>query len=350
MSNLWRLSRKLCGDGDLPPIVWPAEVELTFRLKPGDLFGMPDARAPRSSLVGKTEFSIDFRTGKYGIIETGNLPPFRFEIKLDAGSLAINGNVAYLKASAESEAHLVSLMHWTSAALTEFLSVQLGIFTEVDSLAGVVAGRKVDALYPAQSYSILLADLDAEFRDERVRCAFQGPSEENPSYPRFLVSTRYFHHALRFIAPTEVNYVPYSAHAEVLLNLAKAIEILFDTAKRDVLRKILPSHGYTTEQIESQILPILIVRNEIDVGHPTSGDVSPEDVAALRRFVDRSIKNVAAILQNVWRSICAGETVLKPLPGSGAADRAKLVAKLKAYLDEPPLDPGLRSPNIITAS
>ena len=349
MSNFWKLRRLLVGDGASIPVVWPAEIDLTFRLTPGDIFGVPGAGTPRSTMTGETKFSIDGETGKLVVLETGPLPTFRLDGTFKDGSLIFVGNEAVLKASAVSEQHLESLMNWASVLLTQFLTVQVGSFVDIASVKGTVAGHPVAALYPAESYSILLASVDAALREERIRSALQGPSVDNPSYPRFVASTRYFHHALRLIAPTEVNYVPYSAHAEVLLNLAKSIEILFSAPTRDALRGRLRELGYSDEQIESQIVPILLVRNEIDVGHPTSGQATPEDVATLRRFVDRSLQNVAAILQNVWRHIFLNQSFLDPLHGPADPDRAKLIAKLQAYLEAPRLDPSARTPIIISA-
>lgn len=350
MSNFWRLRRQLVGDGASALVAWPAAVELRFRLKPADLFGMPDPSVPRSTISGETKFSIDGETGKLTVLETGELPPYRLDGTFNDGSLTIVGNEAVLQANAVDEVHLESLLSWTSILLTQFLTVQIGAFIDIHSVRGTIAGRRVSALYPADSYSILLASVDAELRDERIRRALQAPSFNNPSYSRFVASTRYFHHALRLIAPMEVNYVPYSAHSEVLLNLAKSIEILFSAPSRDALRARLRALEYTEEQIETQIIPILVVRNEIDVGHPTSGHATPEEVATLRRFVDRSLKNVAAILQNVWQRIILDEAFLDALPGDGGADRTKLIAKLKTYLAAPGLDPSARTPVIISAT
>lgn len=350
MSNFWKLRRLLVGDGGWVPVVWPAQIELAYRLRPGDLFGIPGAGTPRSTVTGETKFSIDGETGKLVVLETGTLPPFRFDGTFKDGSLTIVGNEAVLRATAASEQHLESLMNWASVLLTQFLTVQLGAFIDIESVKGTVAGRQVAALYPAESYSILLASVDTALREERIRSALLGPSVDNPSYSRFVASTRYFHHAIRLIAPTEVNYVPYNAYAEVLLNLAKSIEILFSAPSRDVLRGRLRQLGYSNDQIESQIVPILLVRNEIDVGHPTSGHATPEEVATLRRFVDRSLQNVAAILQNVWGHICLNQRFLDPLPGYCDADRAKLIARLQAYLEAPRLDPAARTPIIIATT
>lgn len=242
-----------------------------------------------------------------------------------------------------------SLVNWISILLSQFLTVQIGAFVDIESVDGTVAGQQVMALFPAESYSLLLASVDIESRFARVQSAILGPAVENPSYPRFVVSTRYFHHALRLIAPTEVNYIPYSVHAEVLLNLAKSIEILFGPSRNE-LRTRLRELGYSNVQIETQIVPIIIVRNEMDVGHPSSGNANPGEVAVLWRFVDRAIQNVTALLQNVSQYICQNQGFLTPLTDPGETDRAKFVSKIQAYLDEPKLEPIACTSIIISAT
>ena len=183
MSNFWKLRRQLVGDGASALVAWPAAVELRFRLKPADLFGMPDPSVPRSTISGETKFSIDGETGKLTVLETGELPPYRLDGTFNDGSLTIVGNEAVLQANAADEVHLESLLSWASVLLTQFLTVQIGSFIDIHSVRGTIAGRRVSALYPADSYSILLASVDAELRDERIRRALQAPSFNNPLNP-----------------------------------------------------------------------------------------------------------------------------------------------------------------------
>ena len=349
MSNFWKLRRQFVGDGTPLRIDWPADVELIFRLKPGDLFGVINTTVPRSSIVGETKFSLDGNSGKFMVLDTGLLPAMNFDALFQEGTLTIRGQEAVLKATVQSEAKLEILVNWISASLSQLLSVQLGSFVDIESLSGVVAGQNVSALFPAESYSLLLASVDISARHEKVQSALFSPSIENPSYPRLIASTRYFHHALRIVAPQEVSYVPYCVYAEVVLNLAKSIEILFGPS-RDQLRARLGELGYSNTQVETQIVPIMVVRNDMDVGHPSSGDAYPGEVAVLRKFVDRAIQNVTTLLQNVSQHICQNPSFLTPLSNKGETDRANLVAKLEAYLVEPKLNPGTSTPIIFSAT
>ncbi len=349
MSNYWKLSRHIIGNGTSPDLIsWPAEADIRIIIKPGDFFGNHNASVPRSSILGETTAHLDGISGKFIISETGDIPKFELHGLIAPGSVTFTGNIVTFKGLVDNLSHLASVINWISAAMTEFLSVQIGIYTSIESIEGTVAGRSVIAIYAAESYGIHLANVTPEFRLQAINKSLKGLPSSNPSYNRYLLSCRYYHHALHMISPAEINYLPYAMYSEVLLNLAKSIEILFNTGNRDALRTAILKLGYTSEQIESQIIPILVIRNDIDVGHPSSGDALPEDISTLRQFVDRSVINVTAILQNVWDIICEGKNILEPMEPSSFSKKEKLISRLRNYLSDPPLNSEIKSPTIFS--
>lgn len=54
--------------------------------------------------------------------------------------------------------------------------------------------------------------------------------------------------------------------AEIILNLCKVLQILFGN-KRDDVRKGLSKIDYSEEEREGDIIPIMILRDNLDVGH-----------------------------------------------------------------------------------
>jgi hypothetical protein len=349
MSNYWKLQRQIVIGGEDDPILWPAIIDLQFELEPSDLFGIPSPLQPLTTINGKSKFSVDGRTGKFILIETQSLEVANLIGNFQFGQIHLRGNIARLTATLNDQSHFVSTVNWLSVMLTQFLSVQVGIFIDIVSISGTVSGRPISVIYPSESYSLLLAKLDANTREEAFQDTLLGPNPNQQSYQRYIVSSRYFHHALRLLSPHQVNYIPYTAHAEVLLNLAKCIEILFSTSNRDMLRQRFRELGFNQSQIDSQIIPILVARNDIDVGHPLSGEATKEEIAVLRKFVDRSVKNVATILRVVAKRIIIQEDYLEPLRAQKNKDRQKLVNKLRGYLEEEGLDPELRSPVVISS-
>ncbi|MDY0964881.1 hypothetical protein [Massilia sp. CFBP9026] len=132
--------------------------------------------------------------------------------------------------------------------------------------------------------------------------------------------------------------------------MAKCIELLFSASSRNDLRDKLKTVGYSKERIESQLIPILIIRNEVDVGHASSGITEDDEISVLRKFVDRSVLNVGSLLMAVSQKISVTDDFLAPLPESGPIDRAKLIASLKKYLSDSQLEPISDTQRIIAAT
>jgi hypothetical protein len=90
----------------------------------------------------------------------------------------------------------------------------------------------------------------------------------------------------------------HSLLAEVLLNLTKAVEILL-TSDRDRLRETALAWGLSAEQVERQLIPLLLIRNQIDVAHPKMSGLGSEERRILEHFVIAATINVGKFLDQV---------------------------------------------------
>lgn len=230
------------------------------------------------------------------------------------------------------------------------LSLKLGIYTSTSNVSGEVAGVGFTAIAPANVYSALIATVASDQRADLIQESLSLVNPNSKSYNRFATCCLYYRHALRLRSPRQVTFPPYTALPEVLLNLAKCIELLFSASSRNDLRDKLKTVGYSKERIESQLIPILIIRNEVDVGHASSGITEDDEISVLRKFVDRSVLNVGSLLMAVSQKISVTDDFLAPLPESGPIDRAKLIASLKKYLSDSQLEPISDTQRIIAAT
>ena len=336
-------------EGGSSGIEWPATAELRVELQPCDLFGVPSTSFPRTTITGKTEFVVNGLTGKFSVSASQPLDQATFHGTYPNGVIRIEGNIVHLTAQLADWSCLESTLNWLSTALAQFLSVQVGVFVDVALVEGTISGRSLRALYPAESYSLIVACVDQQTRDAAIRTSLLGPAQNQSSYPRFVASASYFRHALRLLSPREVNYAPYVVYAEVLLNLAKCVEILVSGKDRDDQRKKFRELGFTHDRVETIIMPIIFIRNKLDVAHPTSGYRTKEEIAVLRKFVDRAVKNVSQLLRWISQQIAVKDDFLKPLPGLPSDERSKLIKKLESYLDNEELDPTSTTPIVFSA-
>jgi len=98
--------------------------------------------------------------------------------------------------------------------------------------------------------------------------------------------------------------VPELNASEFLVDLVKSLEILVGSSRdRDKMRQGCEKLGFSRTEIESQIIPIVLARNELDGAHPVGARLSDEDILVLRQYVERASQNVRAIL---FRAASAG--------------------------------------------
>lgn len=196
---------------------------------------------------------------------------------------------------------------------------------------------RFSSVFAGGNYSVRFVSLDMETRDNKI---FKAVDLQKPwiiSYPRFITAAIYFQHALRLISPHEVVAAPHQFFAEVVVNLSKCLEILLADKTRegktnDKIRASCRLVGYSDEQIESQIIPILLIRSSFDGAHALGAKVPVEQVAILKAFIDRAINNVQSILLTVAEYIKKNEGFLAPLTDDSAKDRSALVSKMENYL------------------
>ncbi|WP_157201969.1 hypothetical protein [Massilia sp. Root335] len=337
MANLWRLKQNLVVDND---VKWPAVLNARFELTPLDFYRR-DADTPiKTSIFGPTKMEYDGRLGRVVAKETGLAPPLEHEVNLSNGFLKIHGNNVEVEITVDNLDHAAASIDWLIRVFSEFLSVELKTYCDLHDINGTIDQKPFSLIYTPDGMSVSLFNTDPFERFKNIDRAFSLVDPNSPSYMRFVTCSSYFHQALRLMSPYQVNFAPDITLPEVLLNLAKCIELLFPSSNRDDLRKKLLMLGYSKEQIESQLISIIVVRNEIDVGHPLSGLVNQEEITALRVFTQRAIENVQAMLKKTAANIRNNTQFLAPLTNSGASSRSKLIEKLTRHLETPSLSEG----------
>jgi len=125
-----------------------------------------------------------------------------------------------------------------------------------------------------------------------------------------------------------------SLAAEVILNLTKAIEIIFST-NRSQLRKKAAEWGFESAYIERWIIPLLLIRNTLDVAHVTSGPLTREQRNILSEFTSRAITHVHNLLLRIFDMAKSDLTLLDPISQVLDKDKEKLLAEIKSYAKDP---------------
>ena len=129
---------------------------------------------------------------------------------------------------------------------------------------------------------------------------------ENLRYARFSAALHYYHVARRLVVAGN------GAHefmAEIILNLNKVLEVLFGP-RRDSVREELTKLGYSSEDIEIRFIPLMILRNEFDVGHAFLSVIDREVLKELYSYLEFMEEDFCELLQRLLRRMNDGSYVL----------------------------------------
>ncbi len=142
---------------------------------------------------------------------------------------------------------------------------------------------------------------------ERITAFDEGPQDR-----RLAAATHYFYVACRLARQAGT---PGEFLAEVLLNLAKILEVLFPSSKDvgsiDSARQGLNALGLSQEIIEGSLLPALALRNHIDVGHVGLALFKIDQLKVLHAYTERAENAFRDLLVHIFKEKHAGRFKLQ---------------------------------------
>ena len=277
-------------DGECPPS-FPCEVSLEVSLGPRCLFEpkenwLPeDAEACRIFINGKgpKQFCINANVGRV-FVEDSLLERVRVShCDGDARSFELNGHKLTVSTCCESEKAVKIFVAEVLENLVPMLSIHLPQPVYI-RMADLRVGESKFSLETLENpgatlYGSYQDQYEDEIKQGLSRFEFGNRTENR----RLLAASAYVHAACRL---RDVGNTPFEFLAELILNLAKALEILFPAKhdeRRDTYRTELRKLGFSDDEIEKQYVPISILRNCLDVGHPKISEFGPELTLGLAR-------------------------------------------------------------------
>ncbi|UCG16636.1 MAG: hypothetical protein JSV19_01095 [Phycisphaerales bacterium] len=148
---------------------------------------------------------------------------------------------------------------------------------------------------------------------------------------RLVAGLHYFHVACRL---ARAGSTPGEFVAEVVLNLAKSLEVLFppagDARTRDAARAGLRNLGFSENQIECDFIPAMALRNEIDVGHVELGLFTMDQFKTIHAFTERAEGAFREMLERFLSRIESGQADIAPHELGPPRDKAvQLIKRLQ---------------------
>ena len=317
---------KLIG-GEIPT-VFPALTTGRITLGPKDAFGLPGAdprtTAPRARPVrvlwNANEGIIDWEVELIEKVQAvSNRDGFKVELCGDR-------LVYSFEAQSLEEAAHVALS--ATQVLPPILSFRLRTFVWIQGFEVDVADSHFNVEIWRSHAGIIIAS--REHNESLILQGLDDWTNPNSLHPRCISALYYYRHAERLSA---IEPDRSSLTAEVILNLAKAVEILF-SPNRERVRSSIRNMGFDDAFIEKKIIPLLLLRNEMDVAHVASGPLDKQQKQTLTQFVSAAMANVHTLIELVLEAGRAGQIYFEPVSTTLDTNKAKLIGAIEQYVKE----------------
>lgn len=318
------------------PLPFPSNGTVRMHLAPDQPFGL-EAGGGRTA-VRNVAASVFFNanTGAHYVQSRQPLEPLDVTIQEPSRTIQLKGNVFIVSQRFESNRELTETIESLYLGIPMLLAVDLADPPVVTMIDGEIAG--VNFRWELADWRARFEITTQERQEQAVVDSWNRLGVLAASNRRRLqAALHYFHVALRLSRRAEVagEFLP-----EVLLNLAKVLEVLFppggDGHTRDSARRGLHRLGFSNDTIEADYLPAMALRNEIDVGHVDLSLFTKEQLAVIHGYVERTEPAFRLLFRRIFESIAAATfDVPEYIPTAASGEAVRLIDRLREHINAP---------------
>lgn len=304
----YQLQKRYLHHVEGPPLVFPNDVEVEVLYEPSEVFGIqsePPVFTHTAITHKKHEVFYDSNTGKQGFLKilydkiSINLSEKDYEVEL-------NGNIIKIRRHCSDVNQLLDILYRFHYYFPIFLSLEM-----FDPIVVKWTRGKVDRT----SFRFQLKESLQYFESKSEQGIIDGMKEtilrldftSKKEYRRLLASFYYYYVAIRL---TCSGNSPYEFLSEVILNLCKSLNSLFGES-RDEVRAGLTAIGFDKEDIENKYIPLMLIRNEFDVGHISLRTFKRNQLDGLYNYLDFAIQDIKNLLKQIVELIKNSEYMPK---------------------------------------
>jgi hypothetical protein len=287
------------------PFTFPNNLEVKVKFGPSELFGKE--RAPLRFMVPGSETQMEYNSnsGRVKFLPEPFLDALDVKIKTPSSSFTLNGDQLVYEAKVDD----ISMMEGIMISLNNAFSGLINVYFPSPPYAKYISGNLGDSEFrwEHKAVSFPFTASSTESLEGSIVSAFKlAQMVSGVAHRRLLASTHYLYKASRLI---EVGESVWEFMSEVILNLCKSLEVLFG-GSRDKVRDNLRELGYSETDIEGRYIPLMLLRNELDVGHVSLSTLDSEKLNDLYQFLVHAESNMKGLLVKVIESVSNEEIVL----------------------------------------
>ena len=291
---------------------FPAQGEICFHFAPPQPFGAA-AGGGRTAVQGVAPSVLfNANSGEHTIESKEPLSPLDVTIEAPTRTLRLAGTALSISQQFASLSKMKEMIESIYFAFPTLVNVPFADSPYIERVDGKVASTSFR--WELAEWRMDFQITTQEHQEERFAKAWERMGVLSERHRRRLVAgLHYFHVACRLAraGSTAGEFV-----AEIVLNLAKSLEVLFPPAgdghTRDAARAGLRNLGYSEDQIECHFIPAMALRNEIDVGHVELGLFTMDQLKTIHAFTERAEGAFREMLERLLSRVESGQADVAP--------------------------------------
>jgi len=268
---------------------FPNKVYVEFLLCPTEALGKHSGKG-RTILRGSgARIRYNANTGRSYVDAEQLLKPLNVTIKQPLSTIRLRGNRLHVRTYCKTRNDLVGLIQTVYYGLPPILNLNFAESPVIKRVKGKVGNTAFCWAHKRQVWGFEVTT--QETQEEKVISAWLTMNSlgTHPAQRRVLAALQHFYVACRL---SEAGNSPSDFMAEVILNYCKILEVLFppkgDGKTRDAARIGLAKLDYSKEEIERDFLPVMALRNWIDVGHAKLSLFDRNQLNILHKYTDEA--------------------------------------------------------------
>jgi hypothetical protein len=316
---------------------FPNRAVLQVKLGPGTAFGTEDRLSRTLVRAREATVRLNANTGRW--LAQSRPPLERLEVLIESPTsrFSLDGDSLLYEFDCASMEELDGTINGIKWVLPALLNLQFSEPRMIEHVRGRVGDTRFRWEHKPDEWRIHMRPVTAESLEQHVAESWEKlPLFNGTANRRLAAALSYFHVAVRLSVSGDS---PWEFMAESILNYAKCLEILFARSEdsRDDIRQELRTLSFTDEEIEGDFVPVLVLRNWVDVAHPKVAIFKARDMKVLYRYMADCEERFRALLIRVLAGFSEGQYHLPQdadlsLKPEDQRDVDRLVEQMKSRL------------------
>ena len=310
---------------------FPAEAVVRLHLLPKQPFG-ESAEGGRTTVRAKAATAyFNANTGAHHIVSKEPLQPLDVLINEPTRTTTLNGRVFELTQTVESVEEMLRITESLFFGLPWLLNLDFGDPPYVERVEGSIAG--ISFRWELADWALGFEMTTQSEQEESAARAYLRFETVSATHRRRLMAALHYFHVARRLERAGMTAGEFLS--EMLLNLAKCLEALFPGKESiDAARSGLTNLGFSESEIESHYVPVLALRNQIDVGHVHLSLLTLSQLAVLHTYLHQAEFRFKDLFNRVFDRIESGEwDVPEYLDPTPSPEVVKVIERMQSALD-----------------